>query len=62
MLYIYRIQDDRGDYVAGVVNAVNAVSAKCLLKKEYPDNITWKRFTLKEANFNKNGVCEIYYG
>lgn len=62
MLYIYRIRDSRGDHVSGVVNATNAVNARFLLQKTYPDLTMWKHFTLKEADFNNNGVCEIHYG
>ena len=53
---------DHGDKVAGLVVANNIREAKQFLKKTYYDYDSWTDKTLEKVAFNKDNVCEVYYG
>lgn len=51
-----------GEHVAGVVQAETKSIAKLLLKDTYEDYDSWKNKTLEKIDFDKDHVCEVYYG
>ena len=51
-----------GEVVAGIVKADNKREAAQFLRRTYDDYNLWEEKTLEEIMFNKNNICEVYYG
>lgn len=60
-LYQFCFSDRRGDHVAGIVKAANIEAArKALMATFTREDLT--RCRIEPVEFNRSGVCEVYYG